>query len=84
MSTLELNNLWMYLRGLALPMSDREWLAGKLLEPEAEDAETVRQKSYVKETLTRALKEADAARRGEVKLTSAEEFLGELEEEGLL
>lgn len=84
MSTLELNNLWMYLHGLALPQSDREWLAGKLLEPVEEDPETTKQKAYVKETLTRALKEADAARRGEVRLTTFDEFLKELEEEELV
>ena len=74
----------MYLHGLALPQSDREWLAGKLLEPVEEDPETTKQKAYVKETLTRALKEADAARRGEIKLATEEEFLQELKEEGLL
>lgn len=33
MSTLALNRVWSYLQGLALSQSDREWLAGKLLEP---------------------------------------------------
>lgn len=33
MTTFALNNLWNYLQGLSLSQSDREWLAGKLLEP---------------------------------------------------
>ena len=33
MTTLALNNLWNYLQGLSLSQSDREWLAGKLIEP---------------------------------------------------
>ena len=84
MTTFALNNLWSYLQGLSLPQSDREWLAGKLLEPVEEDPETSKQKAYVKETLTRALKEAEAARRGEVRLTTFDEFLKELEEEELV
>jgi len=33
MSTVALHNLLTYLQGLMLSQSDREWLAGKLLEP---------------------------------------------------
>ncbi|MBR1683287.1 MAG: hypothetical protein IJ767_07645 [Bacteroidaceae bacterium] len=33
MSTVALNNLWSYIRGLSLSQSDREWLANRLLEP---------------------------------------------------
>lgn len=33
MTTFALNNLWTYLQGLSLSRSDREWLAGKLIEP---------------------------------------------------
>lgn len=60
MSTLELNNLWAYIQGLGLVESDRNWLAGKLLEPVEKDEETERQKAYVKESLTRALQEVKA------------------------
>jgi len=33
MTTMALNNLWSYLQGLSLKQSDREWLAGRLIEP---------------------------------------------------
>ncbi len=33
MTTVALNNLWTYIQGLSLKQRDREWLAGKLLEP---------------------------------------------------
>lgn len=33
MTTFALNNLWGYLQGLALTAHDREWLVGKLQEP---------------------------------------------------
>ena len=52
MSTMELNNLWAYIEGLSLKQKDREWLAGKLLEPKTDDVKTARQQAYVKETLT--------------------------------
>ena len=66
MTTFALNNLWTYIEGLSLKKKDREWLASKLIEPKADDAKTARQKAYVKETLTRALKRgrSSEARRG--------------------
>lgn len=84
MTSFALNNLWNYIDGLSLKKKDREWLANKLVNPTADDPKTARQKAYVKETLTRALKEAKAAQRGEIELTSEEEFLEELKKEGLL
>ena len=33
MSTLSVNKLWAFIESLALSQSDRNWLAGKLLEP---------------------------------------------------
>ena len=84
MTTLALNNLWTYIQGLSLPMKDRRWLADKLIEPAADDPKTAKQKKYVKETLLSALDEVERAKRGEVKLTTAEEFLEELKSEGLL
>ena len=41
----------------------------------ADDKKTARQKAYVKETLTRAFDEVKAARRGETKMMTEEEFL---------
>ena len=36
MTAVQMNNLWAYLNGMALPLTDRKWLADKLLEPTAE------------------------------------------------
>lgn len=77
MTTLALNNLWTYIQGLSLKQKDREWLASKLLEP-VDDAKTAQQKAYVKETLTRALKEVEAAKREGRKLQTVDEFIKEL------
>ena len=84
MTTFALNNLWTYIEGLSLKQKDREWLAGKLLEPKADDAKTAKQKAYVKETLTRALNEVKAAKRGEVKMMTEEEFFKGLKTEGVI
>lgn len=81
MTTFALNNLWAYIEGLSLKQKDREWLAGKLLEPKTDDAKTARQHAYVKESLTRALQEVKAAKREGRKLKTFDEFLEELEEE---
>ncbi len=81
MTTIQLNNLWTYIQGMALKKKDREWLAGKLLEPTADDAKTARQKAYVKESLYRAVDEVEAAKREGRKLKTLDEFLEELEEE---
>ena len=83
MSTAVLN-LWTTIQSMSLSLKDREWLAGKLIEPTADDPETARQKAYVKETLYRALDEVERAQRGEVKLQTEEEFLAELKAEGYL
>ena len=45
MNAVSMNNLWTYIQGMSLKKKDREWLAGKLLEPTADDAKTVRQKA---------------------------------------
>ena len=84
MTTVALNNLWTYIEGLSLKRKDREWLAGKLLELKADDAKTTKQKAYVKETLTRALNEVKAAKRGEVKMMTEEEFLEGLKKEDII
>jgi len=78
MTTFALNNLWAYLQGLSLAQSDREWLASKLLEPKADDAKTAKQKEYVKETLTRALKEVKEAKNEGRKLKSMDELVSEV------
>ena len=81
MTTFALNNLWTYIEGLSLKKKEREWLASKLIEPKADDAKTARQKAYVKETLTRALKEVEAAKREGRELQTVDEFLKELRAE---
>jgi hypothetical protein len=84
MTTVALNNLWTYINGLSLKQKDRQWLAGKLLEPIEEDAKTKRQQEFVKESLTRALNEVKAAKRGEHKFMTEDEFMDELRAEGIL
>ncbi|MBR6320326.1 MAG: hypothetical protein IKR50_07805 [Prevotella sp.] len=81
MTTFALNNLWSYLQGLSLAKAEREWLAGKLLEPSAVDMKTRQQQEMVKESLTCALNEVKAARREGRKLQTLDEFLEELEDE---
>ena len=81
MTAIQLNNLWTYIQGMALKKKDREWLAGKLLEPTADDAKTAQQKAYVKESLYRALDEVERAKREGRKLKTLDEFLDELEKE---
>lgn len=48
MTTFALNNLWTYLQGLSLKKKDREWLAGKLLEPTYDVAKTTHAHEVVK------------------------------------
>ena len=81
MTALALNNLWTYIESLSLKKKDREWLAGKLLEPTAEDTKTAQQKAYVKETLTRALDEVKHAKREGRKLQSLDDLIEELKME---
>lgn len=50
----------------------------------SDDAKTARQQAYVKETLTRALNEVEAAKRGEIKMMTEEEFLEGLKAEGIV
>lgn len=83
MAAIQMNNLWTFIQGMSLKKKDREWLAGKLLEPTVDDAKTARQKAYVKESLYRALDEVQRARRGEVKMMTEEEFLEGLKNEGI-
>ena len=81
MTTLALNNLWTYIQGLSLAKKDREWLASKLIEPKADDSKTAKQKAYVKETLTRALKEVKEFQREGRELQTVDEFIKELRSE---
>lgn len=84
MTAVQLNNLWSYIQGMSLKKKDRDWLAGKLLEPTADDAKTAQQKAFVKESLYRALDEVERAKRGEIKMMTLEEFEEELKAEGIL
>lgn len=85
MTAVALNNLWTYIQGMSLKKKDREWLAGKLLEPTTNEAKAAeRQKAYVKESLYRALDEVEQAKRGEIKMMSEEEFWEGLKRDGLL
>lgn len=85
MTAVALNNLWTYIQGMSLKKKDREWLAGKLLEPTTNEAKAAeRQKAYVKESLYRALDEVEQAKRGEIEMMSEEEFWEGLKRDGLL
>ena len=79
-----LNNLWTYINGLSLKQEDRKWLANKLLEPTEVDAETMHQQEFVKESITRTINEVRAAKRGEVKMMTLEDFEEKLKAEGIL
>lgn len=81
MTTFALNNLWTYIQGLSLKKQEREWLASKLIEPQADDYKTAKQKTYVKETLTRALKEVKESQREGRELQTVDEFIKELRQE---
>ncbi|MBR3713967.1 MAG: hypothetical protein IKQ30_07360 [Bacteroidales bacterium] len=81
MTVFALNNLWSYLQGLSLSKKERQWLADKLITPTDDDAETAKQKEYVKETLTRALKDVEDAKREGRKLQTLDEFINELRAE---
>ena len=83
MTTSALNNLWTYIQGLTLLPSERDWLAGKLMEPTAEEIETKRQQELVKDSLYRALDEYEVSIREGKKRTTIDEFLEELENEGI-
>ena len=78
MTTVALNNLWSYLQGLTLARSDRDWLAGKLLEATTEEAR--QQQMFVKDTLYRALDEVETASREGNTLQSIDDFINELQE----
>ena len=82
MTAIQLNNLWSYIQGMSLKKKDREWLASKLLEP-VDDTKTAQQKAFVKESLYRALDEVEQAKRGGRKLKTLDEFLDELDTEGV-
>lgn len=81
MTVFALNNLWSYLQGLSLSKKERQWLADKLVTPTADDIETAKQKEYVKETLTRALKGVEEAKREGRKLQTLDDFINELRAE---
>ena len=78
MTTFALNNLWTYIQGLSLKQQEREWLASKLIEPKTDAPKTAKQKAYIKETLTRALKEVKESQREGRKLQTVDEFIKEL------
>ena len=48
MGTVSVNNLWTFIQGLSLSYNDREWLAGKLLEPSKTEFATETKKSSKK------------------------------------
>ena len=79
MSTAQMEGLWQYLQTLSLSRSNRQWLAEHLIMP-TEATETPNQK-YVRESLTRAIKEVREAEKVGHKLQNLDDFISELERE---
>lgn len=80
MSTVQLQNLLGYINGLSLSARNRRWLAEHLIMPE-ETTETPNQK-YVRESLTRAMKEVrEAEKAGRPIGSPVEDLIAELEKE---
>ncbi len=74
MSTIQLEGLWAYIQTLSLNKQDRQWLADHLVMPDA----TEKQKQYISDTLSVALKETKTQLASGAKMPNAFELLNEL------
>lgn len=74
MSTIQLEGLWAYLQTLSLDKQDKQWLANHLLMPDA----TEKQKQYISDTLSVALKETKTQLAAGSKMPNAFDLLNEL------
>ena len=75
MSTIQLEGLWAYIQTLSLNKQNKQWLAERLVMPDA----TEKQEQYVSETLTAALKETKTHLATGAKMPNAFDLLNELE-----
>lgn len=81
MNTVQMEGLWQFLQTLSLSRSNKQWLAEHLVMP-SETTETPNQK-YVRESLTRAMKEVREAEKEGRNLQSLDDFILELEQEAV-
>lgn len=84
MSTIAVNNLWIYIQSMMLSDRNKQWLADRLIESKTNKVNTAQatqaaQEKYVRESLTRALNEVREARRTGKKRQTLDEFLNELD-----
>ena len=84
MSTVALNNLWIYIQSMMLSDRNKQWLADRLIESKTNKVNTTQakqaaQEKYVRESLTRAINEVREARRTGKKRQTLDEFLNELD-----
>lgn len=77
MSTVALNNLWIYIQSMMLSDRNKQWLADRLIESKTNNVKAAQEK-YVRESLTRAMNEVREARRTGKKLQSAQSLLEEM------
>ena len=70
-----MNNLWNYLQGLSLTVSNRKWLMERLAEPVSS---TVMSDKEIKEDLTEAFQQLNEVKVGKRKTRNAKDLLYEL------
>ena len=78
MSTVALNNLWIYIQSMMLSDRNKQWLADRLIESKTSNTKAAQEK-FVRESLTRAMNEVREARRTGKKRQTLDEFLNELD-----
>lgn len=78
MSTIAVNNLWIYIQSMMLSDRNKQWLADRLIESKTDKVKAAQEK-YVRESLTRALNEVRETRRTGKKRQTLDEFLNELD-----
>ncbi|GEM_PF-5968370 len=85
MSAIALQNLLAYLTG-TLTISNRQWLAAHLIESnknEMAEKQRLKEEKYVRDSLNRAMTEVKQAMKTGKQLQTADDFLLELQKEGL-
>ena len=75
MKAATLNNLWVFLQGLSMTQKDREWLAGKLIEPSSDDFIT---ESELLSGIRNGLHDVKDAMEGKNKTKTLQELIDEL------
>ncbi len=79
MNAISMNNLWNYLQGLSLSASNRQWLAGKLMEnTEKVDNDCVMTDEEIREGIAVSFNQLKEVREGKRTTRKVEELLNEL------